>query len=96
MTDKIPYSAVLGIEIELGVAARTFMDGDLGLAIQSRQQREIADLQAEYEDLKTKSERLPDIRLEINMRRRALQWLFEIIDAADIAFKNFEQSEVED
>ncbi len=89
-------SQIFQIEVELGVAAKQFMDSDLGLAVQSRMAKEISDLQSEFEDLRTKPERLLDIRLEINMRRRALQWLSETIDQADIAHQQLQLSESEE
>lgn len=90
------HNDVLHIEVELGVAARAFVESDLGLAVLSRQQKEISDLQAEFEDLRAKPERLLEIRLEINMRRRALDWLLETITMADIAHQQLVMSEAEE
>jgi hypothetical protein len=87
---------LLHIEVELGVAARTFLESDAGLTCISRRDREIADLQAEFEDLRTKPERLLDIRLDIAVRRRALDWLLETITQADIAHQQLELSDSEE
>lgn len=87
---------ILQIEVELGVAAHSFLESDIGLAVVSRRDKEIKDLQAEFEDLRTKPERLLDIRLEILMRRRALDWLLETITQADIAHQQLQISEAEE
>jgi hypothetical protein len=87
---------ILNIEIEIGVAAQQFLDSELGLTVQSRQLVEIQELQAKYEDLDTPVEDLHGIRLEINCRRRALNWLIDCINQAQVAHQQLQQRDAEE
>lgn len=86
----------LSLEVEIGVEADKFLKSDLGLVVIAKQRSEIENFHTELEDTKLTLEEMREIQLQITARRRALDWLVEIINQAKQAFEQSELIETED
>lgn len=87
---------LLNLECEIGAEAKRFLEGTLGLALISRQKREIAGYQRQLEDLSVSDEDARAIRVKIAVCRKAFIWMIEAINQADNAANQLELSQTED
>lgn len=92
MTEEQQLEALVSI----GVEAKRFIESELGKYVMGCARQEIEELTEELKDTDTPLDRTTALRQEIKTREKAVEWLAESIQQADMAYQQLETANSED
>lgn len=86
----------LAPEVEMGEAARAFVESELGRCVLGMAKQEIAEAQAELETVKpSDTEKITTLQNKAKLGRMFNQWLVELIDRGNNALEIYKHGSQE-